>query len=191
MRELLNTLVIIVVVALVTTKLKTGKLPLPDLFSNVINTKNMLDGDTIYIQGIGRYKNSVLVNAKQIIEETYGVPAKIIDPLELTNDCYSNNSINGDICLTKFDDNKNKILLTNESCYSIYNKTFVNGLSESHGNITLVNETSYLGLKRVIIHEIGHNSGLEHCDNQNCVMSINRADDSHTLYFCDKCKKSL
>lgn len=191
MKELLNTLVIIVVVALVTIKLKTGKLPLPDLFSNVINTKNMLDGDTIYIQGIGRYKNSVLVNAKQIIEETYGVPAKIIDPLELTNDCYSNNSINGDICLTKFDDNKNKILLTNETCYSIHNKTFVNGLSESYGNITLVNETTYLGLKRVIIHEIGHNSGLEHCDNQNCVMSINRTDDNHTLYFCDKCKKSL
>lgn len=186
MKDLIKLVVAIVVIGLVGTKIKTGKSPFPSLLS-----KNMLDGDTIYIQGIGHYNYGTLINAKQIIEETYGVPAKIIDPIQLTIDGYSNNSIDGDKCLSQFDDNKNKLLLTNEKCYSVHNKCFVNGLSESNGNITIVNEKNYIGLKRVIIHEIGHNSGLEHCDNKNCVMSIDRTNDANTMYFCDECKKRL
>jgi len=168
--------------------IKIGKIPVPSFLKNIANSNRMLDGDTIFIQGFGMYNDRVLFQAKQIIDETYGLPTKIIDPIQLTSESYLKNAIDGDKCLIKFDDNKNKLLLTNENCYSEHNKTFVKGLSESNGNIAIVNEIKYKGLKQVIIHEIGHTSGLEHCENKYCVMSILGTVDERTIYFCDKCK---
>jgi predicted Zn-dependent protease len=191
MKEILKTLVGLVIILGLISKVKSGDIHLPKFVSNALGVKRMLDGDTIYIQGVGNYSNSVLINAKQIVEETYGVPAKIIEPIQLTSDYYVNNSIDCHKCIYDFDDNKNKILLTNEVCLTSKDNIYVNGLGEMNGNILIVNEKNYIGLKRVIIHEIGHNSGLHHCENKNCVMSIDRNDEIHTMYFCDECKKSL
>lgn len=191
MKDIIKMLVAVVVLVTIINKVKSGDISLPKVVSNAIGVKNMLDGDTIYIQGIGSYNDRVLIQAKEIVEETYGVPAKIIEPIQLTSDYYVNNSIDCHKCINDFDDNKNKILLTNEVCLTSEDNGYVNGLSELNGNILIVNEKNYIGLKRVIIHEIGHNTGLQHCENKNCVMSIDRNDDIHTMSLCDECKKSL
>jgi hypothetical protein len=191
MKDIFKTLVWVVVIALVISKVKSGDISLPKVVSNAIGVKNMLDGDTIYIQGLGKHNYNMLINTKHIIEETYGVPSKIIEPIILTSELYVDGFVNTDKCLSEFDDDKNKILVTNENTYSLKNQVMVDGLSELNGNTTIIVENNLPSFKRVIIHEIGHNSGLEHCEDKHCVMSIDRTDDVHTIYFCDNCKKRL
>ena len=51
-------------------------------------------------------------------------------------------------------------------------------------------------LKKVALHEIGHNLGLDHCTNNNeCMMNdakgtINQVD-KEKIWFCDKCRKQI
>jgi hypothetical protein len=187
MKELIKYCIVLFLIIELFFLIKIGKIPMPTFLKTVTDSNRMLDGDTIYIHGTGRFNYKVLLSAKQIIEETYGVPALISEPITLTSDCFSNNSVDCDKCLIKFDGEKNKVVLTSESCYSKTNKTFINGLSEKYGNILIVNEKKYTGLKRVIIHEIGHNSGFDHCGNKNCVMSIDRTNDAKAINFCNNC----
>lgn len=190
MKELIKMMLTIVVIVLVSIKIKTGKSPFTYLFSKMKNEKNMLNGDTIYIQGFGHYNDTELAKSKQIIEEIYGIPTKIITSIKLKKEYYLENSINVDKCLKDFNDNYNKLLITNDDCYSIYNKTFVLGLSESEGNIIIINGKKINGLKHVMLHEIGHTSGLNHCDNENCVMTITRVNYFEIFSYCQKCQNN-
>jgi archaemetzincin len=190
MKEIIKFGVIVLVMVTLTSKVKSGKIPLPTFITNSIDLKKMTDGDTIYIQGLGNYSNSTLRHAKQIVEETYGVPTKIIDPIQLSSDYYINGLIDCEKSLEDFDNNQNKILLTDDGCYSVEDNNTIGGLGELYGNIIIVGKNRPNELKRVIIHEIGHNLGLSHCDNSNCVMSENRSNDVNTITFCEKCRKN-
>lgn len=158
-------------------------------FAEIFDFKEMTDGDTIFIQGMGNYNNKTLLATKSIIEETYHSPTKIIDPISLTSDYYIDGSINSDKCLSDFDNEKNKIIVTNDRCYSENMDEFIGGQGEMFGNIVIIGKNHSRALKRVLIHEIGHNQGLSHCDNPNCVMSVNRDNDMNNLNFCENCKK--
>lgn len=49
--------------------------------------------------------------------------------------------------------------------------------------------------KKVVIHELGHNLGLPHCPNKNCLMTSAAEKiatiDNEKLQFCNACKKKL
>ena len=158
--------------------------------SSLFDVKEMTDGDTITIQGMGHYNYRTLLQTKQIVEQTYGVPTKIIDPIVLGPEYYIDGSINSDKCLSDFDNDINKIIVTNDKCYSEYMDEFVGGQGEMFGNIVILGKNHSRALKRVIIHEIGHNQGLRHCDNPNCVMSVNRNNDDTNTEFCENCRKN-
>ncbi len=78
------------------------------------------------------------------------------------------------------------------------------GMSYQPGNACVVSDNRFKTgnrrmynrrLRNVIIHEVGHNLGLPHCQNNKCIMSIENGlyenlDLGNTNY-CDKCKDKL
>jgi archaemetzincin len=56
-------------------------------------------------------------------------------------------------------------------------------------------ELEYTRLKKVVIHEFGHNLGLQHCTNKQCVMTSAAEKistiDKEKMELCKKCKKQL
>ena len=191
MKEIIKIVVIGAILVKVTIMVMSGTIPLPNFVSNAIDIKKMTDGDTIQIQGMGHFNYTTLLQTKQIVEETYGQPTKIVQPIVLTSEYYTNGGIDCDKCLSDFDDNQNKIIITNDRCYSNISNKFVGGKGEMFGNIVIIGKNKSKVLKRVLIHEIGHNLGLSHCDNTNCVMFEHRDNDENILGLCDDCKNDL
>jgi len=51
-------------------------------------------------------------------------------------------------------------------------------------------------LDKIVLHEIGHNLGLDHCTNDpQCMMNAANGSikevDQERIWFCDKCRKTL
>ena len=77
-----------------------------------------------------------------------------------------------------------------------YYDEYIFGLAHEPGNaciisdykISTIDTTLYnLRLRNAIIHEVGHNMGLSHCQNAECLMSTkNRGND-----YCKLCRKKL
>lgn len=104
-----------------------------------------------------------------------------------------------DISITKLDKNK-KI----KSPTWKYNDFGVLGLGYCPGNSCIIStfrlknknkELEYTRLKKVVIHEFGHNLGLQHCTNKQCVMTSAAEKistiDKEKMELCKKCKKQL
>jgi predicted Zn-dependent protease len=90
-----------------------------------------------------------------------------------------------------FDDKTNKIIITNTKCYSTVEKRAIGGVGELGGNLIIIGKNPANTTERVLIHEMGHCYGLDHCENPTCVMSQTRENDNLKLNFCDDCKKKL
>lgn len=104
-----------------------------------------------------------------------------------------------DISITKLDKNK-KI----KSPTWKYNDFGVLGLGYCPGNSCIIStfrlknknkELEYTRLKKVVVHEFGHNLGLQHCTNKQCVMTSAAEKistiDKEKMELCKKCKKQL
>lgn len=78
------------------------------------------------------------------------------------------------------------------------------GMGHQPGNVCVVSDSKfgstyrtlcYLRLRKVTIHEIGHNLGLSHCDNEKCIMSEKNGNtinlDKSENDYCQKCKNIL
>ena len=145
---------------------------------------NFLDGNTIHIRAIGRYDVKSIRKLKRILNEYYLSPVIVDVPVSAY---YSYDRIDGVECIKKYDSNENTIFITKDRLYSSYDGKRLGGLSEYMGNTLIVVDDNYLNLRRVVIHEIGHTQGLDHCDDNHCYMSTNR-DDNEVFYLCKKCK---
>ena len=64
-------------------------------------------------------------------------------------------------------------------------------MGELGGNIILIGNTPINQIERVVIHEMGHCYGLNHCESNHCVMSPKRNSDWLKLNFCDECLKKF
>ena len=106
---------------------------------------------------------------------------------------------NKDISITKFDKN-NKI----KNPIWKYNDFGVLGLGYCPGNSCVISsfrlknenkELEYSRLKKVVIHEFGHNLGLKHCSNKQCVMTSAAEKistiDKEKMELCKICKRQL
>lgn len=191
MKNVIILIIGVVIVFKLTVMTLSGEFEITDTIINTLNFKSMIDGDTIQIQGMGNFNKSTLLETKKFVEEIYGVPTKIVKPVVISSGCYINGMVDVNYCLDKFDNNQNKIIITNDKCYSTEKGKLIGGRGETYGNIIIVNSNKTpLTFKSVIIHEIGHNQGLRHCDNPNCVMFKNIKNGEHKD-FCGECKKSL
>ncbi|MCX7745180.1 MAG: matrixin family metalloprotease [Flavobacteriales bacterium] len=128
---------------------------------------------------------------------------------------YSNNTINTDSALTLLKNLNNQqaeyvIGVTQKNLvknYSNRKKKKLLGYSELNGHVSVIStyEVSkwkyaeinfYLRMKKILMHELGHNLGLEHCTSNNiCIMheqagSVKNLDREDIIY-CNDCRQKL
>lgn len=110
--------------------------------------------------------------------------------------------IDEDISTTKYTDYKTKTIKSPESKYKdwgIYGLGFCPGKSciVSTHRLTkgTTKENFIMRLKKVSCHELGHNFGLPHCPNKECIMQdaaeTIKTIDNVELHLCDDCRKKI
>ena len=104
-----------------------------------------------------------------------------------------------DISITKRDANRDILKPTHKyTDWGIFGLGSVSGSScviSSYRLSTGTKNLFYSRIKKVAIHELGHNLGLPHCKNKNCVMTdaverISTIDDEG-LDLCDDCRRQI
>lgn len=109
---------------------------------------------------------------------------------------------NKDISTTKYSDYKNKIIKEPKSKYAdwgIFGLGYLPGkscvVSSYRLEMNVPKELFISRLKKISCHEIGHNFGLPHCPNKDCIMQdaaeTIKTIDNVTLHLCDACKKKI
>ncbi|CAM4242342.1 matrixin family metalloprotease [Flavobacterium terrigena] len=122
--------------------------------------------------------------------QNQNIPKDVYYVLGLTNE---------DISVTKND--KNGKVLEPKWKYCDFG---IMGLAYRHGKSAIVSKfrvksnnhkTEMTRLRKVAIHEFGHNLGLPHCPDKKCVMTSAAEKlttiDNEKLALCDKCKKII
>ena len=170
----------------------------------------------IYIAPLGNVPADYVNFVKQSIIDFYHYQVVIKPRQSLSSDL--KNSAQGryvaDKILSKFNSNKNTLVLTT---VDIVTNNEQRGIKEwgvfglgyrpgttcvvstfrlNKGKVKVSNEKFLERLKKICIHEIGHNLGLEHCTNNKvCLMNDARGlisqVDMETLDFCNVCKKKI
>jgi len=100
-----------------------------------------------------------------------------------------------DICITKYgDDGKIKSPASKYTDWGIFGLGYRPGAScvVSIKGLKHVSRKKYIDrIKKVTLHELGHNLGLPHCDNQHCFMrdaaETIKTIDQVELNLCDNC----
>jgi archaemetzincin len=163
---------------------------------------------TIYIQPLGKVDSDYLNYIKKSVIDFYGYNCIIKTEIDLTNDILSGSKTRYDAnkILEKYNSNSNLVLITEKDIAykksSQYPEWGVFGLGLRPGKVCVIStfrlrknvskEKMLVRLKKVALHEIGHNLGLSHCTNhRECMM--NDADgtikqvDKERIWFCEKC----
>jgi archaemetzincin len=175
--------------------------------------RNGMDKDrTIYIQPLGNVDFEYLNYLKKSVEDFYGYKCVIKTKLELSKDILSNSKTRYEASkiLAKYNSNSNLLLITEKDIAYKKSTQFpewgIFGLGLRPGKTCVVstfrlkrkvsNSQMLIRLKKVALHEIGHNLGLSHCkNNKECMM--NDADgtikqvDREKIWFCEKCWDKL
>jgi archaemetzincin len=194
-------------------KMMLSLIPLCVLISTAIPLKQSITKEhIIYIQPLGNVDSECLNYLKKSVEDFYGYKCSIKTKLELTNDLLSNSKTRYDAnkILDKYNSNINLLLITEKDIAHKKSNQFpewgIFGLGLRPGQTCVVSTfrlkrkvskaQMLIRLKKVALHEIGHNLGLSHCkNNKECMMS--NADgtikqvDREKIWFCEKCWEQL
>lgn len=166
----------------------------------------------IYIQPLGNVNQEYLTYIKKSVKEFYGYDCVIKLKVNLTDDilAVSGSRYEASKILNKFDLKQNVLIITEKDI--AYKKSIafpewgIFGLGLRPGKTCVIStyrlkknvskSILLLRLKKVVLHEIGHNLGLEHCtNNEECMM--NDADgtvkqvDREKIWFCKKCWETI
>lgn len=194
--DILKTIIVVVIIFIACKLLISGEYSLKAIYYSV-NFNTINKSDTLYVVGDNTVNYSDLLNTKQIIESYFGLNVKISDErIILDSDLFNNDGyLKTEKTLSRFDDNNDKIIITNYECKKINNQ-YLAGKSEGEfGNISIVSlkQESYNKaqlFKEVVIHELAHHFGLGHCYNQNCIMFFIASHiGKHDM--CNACRKEL
>lgn len=178
---------------------------------------NFYQKQTIYIQPLGEVSPEYLSYTQKAIENFYGYDVVIKPTLPLTTDILANSGVRYEASkiLDKYDSDKITVIITCVDIAHYKNEKSpewgVFGLGKLGGKVCVVSTFRLTGklkilpqktekknllirLEKVVLHEIGHNLGLEHCtNNKECMMNDANGTikqlDSEKIWFCPKCAK--
>ncbi len=178
------------------------------LTASFINTKPK----TIYIQPLGNVNQEYVNYIKKSVENFYGYSCIIKPKLSLTKDILaaSKTRYEAGKILKKYNSKQNLLLITEKDIAHRKSSNFpewgIFGLGYRPGTSCVistfrlkknVSKAKLLDrLKKVALHEIGHNLGLEHCtNNKECMMTSAsetiKQVDREKIWFCSKCWKQI
>jgi archaemetzincin len=172
--------------------------------SSFVNTKPK----TIYILPLGDVNKEYMDYIKTSVKNFYGYDCLIKSKLNLTNDILAGSKTRYEAgkILKKYNSKDNILLLTEKDIAHRKSSEFpewgIFGLGYRPGSTCIistfrlkknVSKIKFLDrLKKVALHEIGHNLGLEHCtNNKECMMTSASGTvkqvDKEKIWFCSKC----
>lgn len=186
------------------------------LINNILPNKNKITSEKkpiVHIIPLGEVDSSYVIFIKKSIEDFFPEIQCVIDPKEnLTPDLLANSGTRYEATkiITKYKTNKNILLITDSDIayhnkqkkikeYGIIGLGFRPGKTcvvstyriKRNGKIKLMDR-----LKKVSLHEIGHNLNIKHCENsKDCLM--HSADgtvsqiDREKIWICNMCRKSI
>ena len=153
----------------------------------------------IYIHGFGKYTQSDLYTIKEGVEKFYGVRCVISESVE-SGDYYYDNNTNvllayKVLSLSVGKSNMN-MYVTDEPLCNEDSNDLISGHARINCDGSVIstkemrnnNHYNNTSLVHTAVHELGHNFGLSHCNNQSCIMKSHGLD---TKEFCDECKSKI
>jgi archaemetzincin len=183
------------------------------LFFALISIQNSNPSKIIYIQPLGYVDNNTIQVIKKSVESFYGFKCVIRKEISLTEDILTSSKkrYEANKILLKYKSPENVLLITQKDIAYHDKKRNVKewgiiGLGYMPGNVCVVStyriknkvtkEKFDSRLKKVSLHEIGHNLGLNHCTkSQSCLMNdangTVKTIDKEKIMLCGKCKNQI
>ena len=168
---------------------------------------------TLHIVPLGPVQPATIAVIQQAVTNFYHSEVIVDTVVPITADIYTKSQLRLDApkILDKYDIGQNTLLITERDiahCNDARNidEWGIFGLGKRPGKICVVstfrihNHVSdslfQMRLKKIVIHEIGHNIGLNHCTNdKRCLMHAANGTikqvDSEAMWFCEKCRGRL
>ena len=177
------------------------------------------------IQPIGKFQASLVDTISRTLQKTYGVKVVIMPEIKMPEDAFVNiktpryradkiikiarqvkpDSLDYILCLTAHDISTSKTdwMGRIKEPKSKYEDWGIFGLGYRPGPTCVVSSFRLMKtranfverLKKVSVHELGHNLGLPHCESKRCVMAdaVEKIStiDNEQLMLCSACKKKL
>jgi hypothetical protein len=164
-----------------------------EIFSKMTNSGDSpksgisVEDQVIYISGLGDFNQSDLEFASKEVTKVFGINCEIIDPVKTTSELYSDNTrkLDKEKCASVLRPSNKTIYITNE----YFDDENISGISMKNGKLVVASNTCN-HLKKTILHELGHTFGMDHCDDNKCIMgtrNIMTCNDE----FCNNCKTKL
>ena len=152
-----------------------------------IEEGNLSKNETVYILGLGDFNQADLETASKEITEVFGFKCKIIDPVKTTPELYvtNTNRLDKDKCLTSLNPKNKTVYVKNESL----NSKNTSGSAKKNGKFIIISNTGN-HVRKTVLHEMGHTLGMDHCDNNKCVMATRNIMTCNGQ-FCNNCKTKL
>jgi predicted Zn-dependent protease len=164
-----------------------------EIFSKMTNSGDSpksdisVDDQVIYISGLGDFNQSDLEFASKEVTKVFGINCEIIDPVKTTSELYSDNTrkLDKEKCASVLRPSNKTIYITNE----YFDDENISGISMKNGKLVVVSNTCN-HLKKTIFHELGHTFGMDHCDDNKCIMGTRNIMTCNGE-FCNNCKTKL
>jgi archaemetzincin len=182
------------------------------LFTILLSSFNNQKTKIVYIQPLGDVKKEYMDYLKTSVKEFYGYECVIKPKVPLTSDILAGSKTRYEASkiLNKFNSNQNTLIITEKDIAYRKSKEFpewgIFGLGLRPGKTCVIstfrlkknvsNQKMLERLKKVALHEIGHNLGLKHCtNNKECMMNdacgTIKQVDREKIWFCDNCWKQI
>ncbi|MCP4228885.1 MAG: hypothetical protein GY771_01885 [bacterium] len=162
---------------------------------------DIVDPPHYYIVPLGDIPEDDVLFAGTILEAAFDVDYEVLEAIEFPDETYMPERGQYDALafleIYEQGGNDKTVYLTSENI-TRPDKEFVFGLAFRPGTVAVVSAYAMKGvqsrLAKTLIHEVGHNYGLKHCENRKCVVSATDGNydiDCQDVIFCEDCAAEL